>query len=80
MSYTQIRDEVAPVAAALGVPFIDMLTPKIFGGTGRVGATSGHGNADIYRNNDNTHPVNESHHLIATVLAGRISRALGLAE
>lgn len=78
-SYLQIRDEMQPVAATLGIPFIDMLTPKIFGGSGKVGGTTGNGNADFYRSNDGTHATNEGHNVIAAVEAGKLGRALGLA-
>ena len=43
-------------------------------GTGKVGATTGVGNADLYISADGTHPTNAGHLAIASALANLICR------
>jgi phospholipase/lecithinase/hemolysin len=65
-------------AATLGIPFVDLLTPAIFVGSGKVGATTGSGNADWARTNDGIHPTDAGHWMLAQYIAGGLSRALGI--
>ncbi len=74
-----VRDEMQTAAAALDVPFIDMLGPGYFFGTGRLGTTTGDGNADVYRASDGSHPTKEGHFMLARILAGQLTEALDLA-
>jgi lysophospholipase L1-like esterase len=70
--------DLATAAAALGIPFLNVDTPIVFTGTGRVGATAADGNADVYRASDNTHPTDAGHAMFATALAGLLGQALGI--
>jgi hypothetical protein len=39
------------------LPYLDVLSPNIWTGTGRRGATAGNGNSDYYVNSDAVHPT-----------------------
>lgn len=45
-------------------------------GTGRVGATTGVGNTDLYTGTDNTHPSDAGHRAYGQMMAARIADAL----
>lgn len=49
--------------------FIDPVAKGWFSGTGWVGATTGIGNADIYRSSDSVHPTQAGHDYIAARIA-----------
>lgn len=57
-----------------GVPFISQV--GWITGTGKVGATTGVGNADFYTSNDGTHPSPAGHDYRAQRMAYEIKRAL----
>lgn len=46
---------LAALAASNGIPFIDTMTGW-YSGTGKVGATAGDGNRDVFLNTDGVHP------------------------
>ena len=47
---------IEAAAVANGLPFIDVLDPNIWSGTGKVGTPAGNGNADYYVSPDAVHP------------------------
>ncbi|MFJ3201002.1 SGNH/GDSL hydrolase family protein [Streptomyces sp. NPDC086989] len=85
-SITNTDNTLKAAAAAAQLPFISPLTGGIYDstgtliathgawitGTGRVGATTGSGNADVYIGTDATHPTDAGH----TYLAGRVAAAI----
>ncbi|MET9467775.1 SGNH/GDSL hydrolase family protein [Streptomyces sp. NPDC006544] len=85
-SITNTDNTLKAAAAAAALPFISPLTGGIYDstgtliathgpwitGTGRVGATTGSGNADIYIGTDATHPTDAGH----TYLASRVVAAI----
>lgn len=74
-----IRTAATGVADAvidpIGVDVSGANTSGWITGTGRVGSTTGAGNADLYTSTDGTHPSSAGHRY----LAGRIDAALGIA-
>ncbi len=64
------NDAVKAGTLAAGRQFVDLM--GIIYGTGRVGATTGNGNADIYVDTDNVHPTQVAH----TYIANRLWQAL----
>jgi lysophospholipase L1-like esterase len=77
--YTDIRTAMAAAATATSLPFVDVLdaTLALFKGTGTVGATTGDGNADYYRNADTIHPNSAGHLALARALAAKIAPLIG---
>lgn len=85
-SLTNTDGTLRTAAAAAGYPFISPITGAVYGpsgtlvathgawitGTGKVGATTGTGNADIYIGSDGVHPTDAGH----VYLARRITAAL----
>jgi lysophospholipase L1-like esterase len=85
-SITNTDTTLRTAAAAAGLPFISPITGSVYNaagtlvathgpwitGTGRVGATTGTGNADTYIGTDAVHPTDAGH----AYLAGRIVAAL----
>lgn len=85
-SITNTDNTLKAAAAAANLPFISPLTGGIYDstgtliathgawitGTGRVGATTGSGNADTYIGTDATHPTDAGH----TYLASRVVAAI----
>lgn len=74
---------ILPVAAAIQaaaltarLPYVDMLTDPWITGSGKVGATNGTGNADIYISSDGAHPSPAGHVYIAGRLAAAVLLAL----
>lgn len=65
-------------AAALDLPYVDLMAPSPFSGNGNTGAPDGLGNADVYRSTDNVHPNNEGHQMLGRIAAGQLARLLGL--
>lgn len=51
--------------------------PNIWGGDGRVGATTGFGNCDLAVGSDGAHPTDVGHGMIGTALAYGVMRVLG---
>jgi lysophospholipase L1-like esterase len=52
-----LRAGLALEAAGMGLPYLDVLSPNIWTGTGKRGATTGNGNSDYYVNGDGVHPT-----------------------
>lgn len=78
--HMKINNELRTAAATLGVPFIDLISPvQFFTGTGNTTTAAGDGNADRYRNPDNSHPSQAGHYALAQILAGRIREAISKA-
>nr|WP_272921704.1 SGNH/GDSL hydrolase family protein [Streptomyces sp. SID1046] len=85
-SITNTDTTLRTAAAAAGLPFISPITGGVYNsagtliathgpwitGTGRVGATTGTGNADTYIGTDAVHPTDAGH----TYLAGRVVAAV----
>jgi len=67
-----LRDAGRQVANEYGCHFIDQLQPHCLVGTGRVGATTGSGNADYYVGTDNVHPSQDGHDYRGELLAQQI--------
>lgn len=67
-----LRDAGRQVANEYGCHFIDQLQPHCLVGTGRVGATTGSGNADYYVGTDNVHPSQDGHDYRGQLLAQQI--------
>ncbi|WP_411102456.1 GDSL-type esterase/lipase family protein [Streptomyces sp. cmx-4-9] len=85
-SITNTDATLRAAAAAAGYPFISPITGAIYDatgalvathgawitGTGRVGATTGSGNADIYIGTDAVHPTDAGHVYLARRIAAAI--------
>lgn len=71
-----VNAQIAAAAAATGVAYIDSLGEQWVTGTGRVGATTGTGNADIVISADQTHPSQAGHDYYARRVAQAISEIL----
>lgn len=76
-SYTTVGTDMSTAAAALGVPYLDLLTPAYFSGTGKQGSTTGDGNADYYRATDGTHPNDAGHYALARTIAPLLGAQMG---
>lgn len=63
---------LAALAAARGLRYISPIAEGWITGNGKVGATTGNGNADIYISSDGTHPSNAGHEYLAWRLAGHL--------
>jgi lysophospholipase L1-like esterase len=72
-SVTDARDAIEAAAASAGVQFIDNIDEEWITGSGRVGSTTGSGNADYYTGTDNTHPSQAGHNYYAYRLATAIA-------
>jgi lysophospholipase L1-like esterase len=73
--------DMRTAAGALGVPFVDALTPAVFTGDTTAGDTTpnGSGNADWARNGgDKTHPSNAGAYALARYVSGLIAKPLGV--
>ena len=66
----------AALAAGTLDLFIDPVADSWFTGTGRVGATTGTGNADLFRSSDGTHPTQDGHDYMADRVAQAIMGAI----
>lgn len=72
---------IKQAAAEAGIPFIDAIVATSTGqtnaglvtGTGRVGSTTGDGNADWVTSSDTTHPTQDGQNLYGSWLAGQIA-------
>lgn len=75
--FLAIRDAAMPVAAAAGVPFLDLLDTTLgyFRGSGSVATPAGDGNADFY--DVNFHPNSAGHKLIARLIAQWLGPLVG---
>lgn len=77
-----VRDITKARASALGVPYIDCMdtTTPVFFGTGRVGSTTGDGNADYYREASSvkTRPNPAGHAHLGAFVAREMQRILRL--
>lgn len=75
-SRTAMRDAIQAACTAAGVAFIDVIgypnRPSMITGTGKVGATNGTGNADIYVSNDGVHYSAAGYEFIGNYVASRI--------
>lgn len=69
-------DAIKAQAVSRGLYFIDPGGESWITGTGRVGATTGVGNADTYISSDGIHPSDAGHAYLAARLAGHL-RMLG---
>lgn len=47
---------------------------SFFTGTGRVGATTGHGNSDIFIGTDNAHPTQAGHDALGVAIASQVAK------
>ena len=70
---------VVAAGIASGTP-VTVVGASYMTGTGRVGATTGVGNADLYTGSDTTHPTQAGHDYIGRVAALLTRRALLLAS
>jgi lysophospholipase L1-like esterase len=70
---TDCRDAIEAAASSAGIPFIDNIDETWITGSGRVGSTTGTGNADLYTGTDNTHPSQAGHNYYAYRLATAIA-------
>ncbi|MFK0045524.1 GDSL-type esterase/lipase family protein [Streptomyces sp. NPDC090741] len=89
-SITNTDTTLRTAAAGAGFPFISPITGSIYSsagtliathgawitGTGRVGATTGSGNADIYIGSDAVHPTDAGHIYLARRIRAAISELL----
>ncbi|MGW7327497.1 SGNH/GDSL hydrolase family protein [Streptomyces sp. NPDC054840] len=85
-SITNTDTTLRTAAAAASLPFISPITGSIYNsagtlvathgpwitGTGRVGATTGSGNADVYIGTDATHPTDAGHKYLADRIVAAI--------
>lgn len=74
-NYWAQQPAIQAAAVAIDATFAD--TSGWFAGTGRVGATTGAGNADLDRNTDGTHPTDAGYGVLAGRLAPIVSAWLG---
>jgi lysophospholipase L1-like esterase len=58
-------------AASVGIPYVDLLSPNPWTGTGNAGATTGSGNCDVFVSSDGTHPTAAGHDFIARLFYAR---------
>lgn len=76
----QVEANIASVVAQIpGVFFIPLQTNPsgpFMRGTGRVGATTGVGNSDLFTHTDNTHPSAAGHRAYGQMMARRLYSAL----
>jgi len=63
---------LAALASARGLRYISPIQEGWITGNGKVGATTGNGNADIYISTDGTHPSNAGHEYLGWRLAGHL--------
>jgi lysophospholipase L1-like esterase len=76
-NYIAIRTAVQTALAGVGVYYIDVATTSPWiAGTGRIGATTGIGNSDVYIGNDYTHPVDAGHLYLRRRIAEKLRRIL----
>jgi lysophospholipase L1-like esterase len=75
-----VQTGLAPMDAALqalveahGWRYISPIQEDWITGNGKVGATTGNGNADIYISSDGTHPSDAGHEYLAWRLAGHLA-------
>lgn len=77
---TQMRDALQTAAVGKADYFVDPIAypsgTSWLTGTGRVGATTGNGNADYYTSTDGTHPTQEGHDYLARRFASAIAAQL----
>lgn len=76
-AFDALRDAIKTAATGVADVIVDPIAEGWFSGTGKVGATTGIGNADRYRNADGVHPSTEGHAYIGMRLAAVISAYLG---
>lgn len=70
----QIFDAIKAACAEKSVDYIDTKLPYPWQfGTGRVGATTGNGNSDLYISSDNVHPSQAGHDYLAQRLYQSVS-------
>lgn len=65
----------ADVQARPGAIYLDPHTPSVITGTGKVGATTGTGNADLMTQNDGTHPTQAGQSLYAAWAYNQLAKA-----
>jgi lysophospholipase L1-like esterase len=65
--------ELHAMAKTRGLRFISPIQEGWITGNGKVGATTGNGNADLYTSNDGTHPSPAGHEYLGWRLAGHLS-------
>ena len=82
-SHTRLRDEMAAAAAAVGLPFVNLMDTALglWTGTGTVDAPAGDGNSDFYSKNvGGFHPTTAGALAIAREEARQVAAALGQAR
>lgn len=73
------ENAVQAAVAAFADPltrFISVSTIPVISGTGRVGATTGTGNSDLYTSSDDIHPPTAGHAFIGKWMADKVADAL----
>lgn len=70
---TDVRDALQTAANQIGVTFLDTITSPWITGSGKVGTTTGTGNADLYTSSDGTHPTDAGHAYLAHRIASAIA-------
>ncbi|TFC20057.1 SGNH/GDSL hydrolase family protein [Cryobacterium algoritolerans] len=74
--YAAMSTAIAAGCVASGATFVDTVPVPIFTGQGRVGATTGIGNSDLYITSDGTHPNDAGSAWLGASLARNIAAAL----
>lgn len=74
--YTAMQTSIFAGAAPYVLGSIDTCTAPWFTGSGRVGATTGSGNSDLYISSDGTHPSQAGHDYLGRRMAEAVSGLL----
>lgn len=74
-SLTNHNEVIAVSGADLVVNTVGGVEGAWWSGTGRVGATTGSGNGDVFMSSDAIHPTTEGHRYLASRLAARLRAA-----
>lgn len=73
--YAAMADAIRSGCQESGAVYVDTVANPIFTGSGRVGATTGAGNSDLYIGADGTHPTDAGSEWLGYQLAQRIRAA-----
>jgi lysophospholipase L1-like esterase len=77
ISSTELTNHQQAIAGASGADLvIDAVTDGWYAGTGKIGALTGTGNADVFRSSDGTHPTQDGHDFIGSQIAKYIQAAI----
>lgn len=74
--YTAMSTAMQTASAGLADAYVDTVTSPIYTGTGRVGATAGVGNGDLYIGADGVHPTDAGSQWLGAALAHAITDVL----